>query len=298
MPQCEVVVVGEVGRDLVLQAARLPDAGGSEPVLSRRERLGGKGANQAVAMAQLGARVALLGVVGDDQAGADVLGQARHDGIDVTHVLRRAGTSTALLVDVVAGGERRLLEDVPAGTLLTEADVAGAEGLLRPAAYVAVQLQQPADAALAAARLAASAGARVVLDGAPQDPAAAEALLATAYAVRADAKEAELLVGNELATIDDVAAAARDVVGRGPALCAFGGPGGANVVAWPGGRVVLEPADDPVDTTGGGDSFVAGLTVALLRGRGAEQAARAAAGATASTVKRLGGRPGLSSLGE
>ncbi|NHC46919.1 PfkB family carbohydrate kinase [Motilibacter aurantiacus] len=295
MTRLDVVVVGQVGRDLVLQADAVPPAGGSEPVRVRRELLGGKGANQAVGMAQLGARVALLGVVGDDAAGSAVLDQARADGIDVTHVLRRAGAATALLVDVVAGGERRLLEDVPPGTLLTVADVSGAAQLLKAAAYVAVQLQQPADAALAAARTAVDGGARVVLDGAPQDSGATQALLATAYAVRADASEAQELTGRELPEVGDVLAAARELLGRGPRLCALGAPGG-DVVAWPGGHVVLPHAEHPADTTGGGDAFVAGLTVALLRGRPEEEAAQLAAAATASTVKRLGGRPALGNV--
>ena len=71
-----VVVVGQVGRDLVLTVAELPAEGGSADVLGRQELLGGKGANQAVACRQLGAEVALVGVVGTDSAGAEVLAQA------------------------------------------------------------------------------------------------------------------------------------------------------------------------------------------------------------------------------
>ncbi|MCC5784738.1 carbohydrate kinase, partial [Kocuria sp. CCUG 69068] len=119
-----VVVVGQVGRDLVLTVAELPAEGGSADVLERQELLGGKGANQAVACRQLGAEVALVGVVGTDSAGTEVLAQAAADGIDVGAVVRRAGAPTALLVDLVGPrGVRRLLEDVDAGMLLDAGDV-------------------------------------------------------------------------------------------------------------------------------------------------------------------------------
>src|SRR3712207_831964 len=122
----DVVVLGQVGRDLVLRTAALPGAGGSATVAERRELLGGKGANQAVALAQLGVPVALVGVVGDDSAGTEAVAQAAADGIDVSAVQRRRGAATALLVDLVEDGGVRLLEDVPDAVLLTPDDVAAA----------------------------------------------------------------------------------------------------------------------------------------------------------------------------
>ncbi|MCI3919786.1 PfkB family carbohydrate kinase, partial [Paenibacillus sp. TRM 82003] len=206
-----VVVVGQVGRDLALAVDRVPGAGGSTHVRERREVLGGKGANQAVAAAQLGMPAALVGVVGDDAAGEEVLAQARRDGLDVRAVVRREGAATALLVDVVAGGERRLLEDVPPDVLLTAADVEAASGLLRRSAAVLVQLQQPAEAVAAALRIARGAGRFVVVDGAAQDTALREQVLSTATVLRADAQEAELFLGRSLDGPDDVLAAASEL---------------------------------------------------------------------------------------
>jgi ribokinase len=112
----DIVVVGQVARDLVLRIPGFPDAGTSASARERRELLGGKGANQAVALTQLGVPVALVGVVGDDAAGAAVRAQAAADGIDVSSVVRRPGAAIALLLDLVAdGGERRLVEHVPPG---------------------------------------------------------------------------------------------------------------------------------------------------------------------------------------
>jgi ribokinase len=102
-----VVVVGQIGRDLVLRSGGLPRRGGSTKVVERREMLGGKGANPAVGLAQLGVPVALIGVVGDDPPGASVRRQASEDGVDTAGVAERG--LTALLVDLVdAPGGRRV----------------------------------------------------------------------------------------------------------------------------------------------------------------------------------------------
>ncbi|MGY1608311.1 MULTISPECIES: PfkB family carbohydrate kinase [unclassified Geodermatophilus] len=303
-----VVVLGQVGRDLVLRVGGLPEAGGSADVAERREVLGGKGANQAVALAQLGVTVALVGVVGDDTAGADVTAAARADGIDVGCVTRRARVATALLVDVVEdGGRRRLLEDVPDGVLLTADDVAAAAGAVTGCRALSLQLQQPGEAVRAALRLARP-DALVVADGAPADDATRAALLDRATVLRADAQEAGLLVGRALGGVDDVRAAARELVAAGPRLVALSAGDDGEVVAWRGGRppvgrgadwppdgVVRVPLSDtePVDPTGGGDAFVAALTAALLDGASPTGAARAASAAGTLTVQRLGGRPAL-----
>ncbi len=114
-------VVGQIARDLVLVVDTVPGASQSADIYQRRELLGGKGANQAVALAQLGMRPALAGVVGEDQIAQRLLTQARHDRVDVSAVVRRPGVRTALIVDIVDGtGRWRYLEDIPAEMLLTK----------------------------------------------------------------------------------------------------------------------------------------------------------------------------------
>ncbi len=204
----DVVVLGQVGRDLVLEVEAMPDEGGSADVRARGELLGGKGANQAVGLGQLGLEPALVAVVGDDAPGTDVVGQARRDGIDVTGVVVRPGVRTALLLDVVEpGGVRRLLEHVPPEVLLRPDDVRAAEPLLRGARLVVLQLQQPGPAVLEALRLAGGAGVRVLADGAPDDDDVRRALLAGAEVLRADDAEAALLVGRELDGVPDAESA-------------------------------------------------------------------------------------------
>ncbi|WP_136520588.1 PfkB family carbohydrate kinase [Cellulomonas telluris] len=288
----DVVVVGQVARDLVLRVDEVPGAGGSAPVRERVEVLGGKGANQAVACAQLGLRTALVGVVGDDPAADAVLARAREDGLDVAHVVRRAGASTALLVDVVAGGgERRLLEHVPGDVLLRPQDVRAAAGPLSSARAVLLQLQQPADAVAAALDVAGDA--LLVADGAPEDEALRERLVGSVHVLRADETEAGLLLGRAPDGVGQTVEAARELVARGPRVVALEA-GDANVVAWDGGHVVLPLlGGEPVDPTGGGDAFVAGLTAALLAGHDAATAGWWATVAAGSTAARPGGRPAL-----
>ncbi|MEH1101628.1 PfkB family carbohydrate kinase [Micromonospora sp. CPCC 205561] len=295
MTELDVMVVGQVARDLVLLVDGVPEAGGTVPVRRRRELLGGKGANQAVGLAQLGAAVGLLGVVGDDEVGERLLRRARADGIDVEWVRRRSGTPTGLIVDVVdAEADWRYLEDLPEATLLTPDDVAGAASALRAARAVLVQLQQPARAALAAARIAREAGRLVVLDGAPTDAADADALLALADVLRADAREVELITGHAPRDADAGLAAGRALLDRGPSLLAIEVAGEGNAFVWRDGELFLPLSDTPtVDDTGAGDAFVAALTLGVLRGEARERIARHAVAAAGATVGHPGGRPAL-----
>lgn len=295
MAGLDAIVVGQVARDLVLLVDEVPGPSGAGPVRRRRELLGGKGANQAVGLAQLGARVGLLGVVGEDEVGDRLLGQARSDGVDVAPVLRRAGTPSALIVDVVDARARwRYLADIPEATLLTEADVVGARAMLRAARAVVVQLQQPPAAALAAARCAREAGRLVVLDGAPADPADAAELLALADVLRADAREVGRLLGEPPSDAAAGLRAGRELRARGPGLVVVEVAGEGNAVVGPDGAVFLPLADTPtVDATGAGDAFVAALTAGLLRGEPYPRAARYAVAAAGATVGHPGGRPAL-----
>jgi ribokinase len=290
----DVVVVGQVARDLALRVGQVPDAGSTAAVHERIEVLGGKGANQAVGMAMLGLRPALVGVVGDDGAGADVLAVAAADGIDTTAVVRREHTRTGLIVDVVDGdGRWRYLQDLPPEVLLTRADVDAAADVLRAAPVVVAQLQQPFEAVCAAAEHGRSAGATVVLDGAPPERSSRADLLACTDVLRADDTEAGLWADAEIGSAADAVRVARSLLGSGPRMVVLGAGSEGNVVAWPDGHAVIPLGDvEVVDTTGGGDAFVAGIVAGL--DRGPETAARWGSAAAGLTVQHLGGRPRLS----
>lgn len=292
----DVVVVGQIARDLVLGVAEAPNTGHSATVRYRSEILGGKGANQAVGLAQLGMAVTLVGVVGDDAVGTDLIEQAGLDGIDTASIVRRGDTETALVVDVVdKGGHWRYLEHIPRGTLVTAADVAAAGAAIAAAESVVVQLQQPAGTAREAVGLARSSGARVVLDGAPSgDTHTRDELLSSADVVRADAVETRLLTGIDVATVEDAVRAAGSLLGHGPSLVVLEVPGTGHVFVDTHGHLFMPNTRATVrDTTGGGDALVAGLTATLTHGGSVPEAARLAVAAAGATVEHPGGRPDL-----
>jgi ribokinase len=297
-----ITVVGQLARDLVLLVDQLPGEGTSGDVRLRREMLGGKGANQAVAVSQLGGHAVLVAVAGDDRVADDLLAQALADGIDVSGVVRRAGAPTGLIVEVLdREGRWRYLQHLPPEVLLSTADISAAEELLTGADAVLVQLQQPPDVALAAARTAQAADRFVVLDGAPVRDQRFGALLAAADVVRADARETRSLLGQAADREETARHAGWDVLSAGPRLLALGLETG-NLFLWRDARwgegSLLLPfgAGRVVDTTGAGDALVAALTVALLRGEPPQRAARFAVAAAARSVKHPGGRPDLRGL--
>jgi ribokinase len=289
----DVVVVGQLARDLLLRVDALPGAGSAADVRERREVLGGKGANCAVAAAHLGAAVGLLAVAGSDDAGDAVLAQAAADGVDTGHVVRRPDTPTGLIVEVLEpDGSWRYLQHLPPAVLLTPDDVEPAAPALRAARAVVLQAQQPGAALRRCAELA---GGMVVLDGAP-DADAREALLAGADVLRADPAEAALLAGTEVAEddVEEMTGVGRRLLGAGPSVVVLGVEGAGNLAVWGDGELFVPFGDtEVVDTTGGGDTLTAALTVALLDGDDPGRALRRAVEATAGTVAVPGGRPAL-----
>lgn len=288
-------MVGQMGRDLVLRTDGIPQPGGTAAIVERRELLGGKGANQALGLRQLGVPVALVGVVGDDEEGSAVMWQAFTDGIDVSGVARRGRTS--LMIDLIdADGARREFEDYPAESFVTVDDVRHAGQLIDAAEVVSIQLQQPPDTALAAAHRARRVGARVVADGVPGADALDD-VLRSVNVLRADACQAERIAGATVTSVAEAKAVTQWLLTRGPSLVSLSVPDVGDLLAWPGGSQVFPCTDVPVvDRTGADDAFVAGLVASLRRNADPVRAGRLATAAARTTVQHLGGRPDLSGL--
>ncbi|MGW4298047.1 PfkB family carbohydrate kinase, partial [Micromonospora chersina] len=153
----------------------------------------------------------------------------------------------------------------------------------------------PLPAALAATRHARDAGRLVVLDGAPDDPDGSAELLSRADVLRADAREAGLLLGGDPPKDADAGLrAGRELATRGPALVAVEVTGEGNAFVWPRGELFVPLSETPtVDSTGAGDAFVAAVTAGLLRGDPYPRLARYAVAAAGATVGHPGGRPAL-----
>src|SRR5512147_433068 len=144
MAEPEVLVVGSINMDLVVRTARLPDAGETVAGKSFATIPGGKGANQAVAAARLGARTAMIGCVGDDAFGAELRRMLVADGIDCRSVRTAAGVATGVALIEVDDAGRNHIVVVPGGNgQLTPADVQAHEALLASARAVVLQLEVP-----------------------------------------------------------------------------------------------------------------------------------------------------------
>ncbi|MDQ8703575.1 ribokinase [Streptomyces sp. LHD-70] len=289
-----IAVVGSLNLDLIAPVPHHPVPG--ETVLGGDivQHPGGKGANQAVAAARLGGDVAFVGRVGDDDAADVLVGAARAQGVDTSHILRTESVPTGrALIAVNPDGENSIIVSPGANSRLTAADCEKAAGPLAAAKVTVLQQEVPDTANHAAARLA---GGLVLYNPAPAvegavPPSKVDLLVP-------NRTELAALTGTpEARTIDEIIAAARKLTGAGAVVVTLGGDGvllleGTSSLHIPAFRVT------PTDTTGAGDSFCGALAVALAEDRTLEQAARWACAAAAISTTRTGAQPSAPSRDE
>jgi ribokinase len=273
----DLVVVGSVNADLVVTVRSLPAPGETVSGGTFERHHGGKSANQAVAAARLGASVAFVGAVGDDDLGADAVAALEREGIDCAGIARLddAPTGVALIV-VDEAGENQIA--VASGANARLADPAVPDG----ARIVLLGLEVPDEAVLAAAR--AAGDARIVLNPAPARPLP-DKLLDLEPILTPNEAEARTLTDEP-----DAQAAARALERRtgAPVVVTLGARG-----ALVGGEVIAPPPVHPVDTTGAGDTFTGALAAELARGADIRAAARFATAAAALSTQAAGAREGM-----
>jgi ribokinase len=291
-----IVVVGSVNADMVVKSARLPGPG--ETVTGGRFLMaaGGKGANQAVAAARLGAEVTLVARTGRDLFGDQAVADYRREGIVTDWIFRDPQHPTGVaLILVDDRGENMISVASGANHALGPADVERAAERIRSADVVLLQLEIPLDTVTCAARLAAEAGVPVVLDPAPAPgtPLGPSLLQYVTY-LKPNETEAERLTG---VPVRDEASARRaaDQLLRGGARHVVVTLGAAGAL-WAGpqqtGFVPGFPVE-AVDSTAAGDAFSGGLACALARGLPLGEAVRYASLAGALSATRLGAQPSL-----
>lgn len=290
----EVVVVGSLNMDLVARVARLPAAGETVPGSAFATVPGGKGANQAVAAARLGARTAMIGRVGDDAFGASLRAGLEEDGVDCRGLQTTAGTPSGVALIVVNdAGRNEIIVIAGANGLVAPADVDAAEAVLAGAQIVALQLEIPLETVEHTARRARALGASVVLNPSPVRPLPPALLRCVDYLVTNEI-EAASLAGAPVATVADAIAAGRRLraQGAGTVLVTLG-DAGAVIVSPDGERHDAAPRVDAVDTTAAGDTFLGGMCAALVRGRTLPAAVAFGQAAAALCVTRPGARPSI-----
>jgi len=294
-----VAVLGSINLDLVLRVPSLPRPG--DTVLG--DRLlpfpGGKGANQAAAAARLGAEVRMLGRVGKDDFGDELLRGLEADRVDVSGVSQEPEEPTgAALILVEESGQNTIAVAPGANGSVGEREVRGLLAGLAPGDVVVLQLEVPREAVRAAAEAGRRAGALVVLNASPIGTSMTPSSLPEVDLLVVNAGEAAALSGLEV-TDPESAEAAAAVLGRSARAVAVT-LGAAGSVLWAGGaaRRVAPHRVRAVDATAAGDAFVGAVAYGLAAGCSLAEAVELGGAAGAVAVTRMGARSSLPTLDE
>ena len=294
----DVVVVGGINFDFLARGAHLPRAGQTRRGEQFQAAPGGKGLNQAVGAARLGAKVALVARCGADETGNRCVKTLQENGVITSWVVRDENAHTGRAVIVVDREGEKMIVAVPgANARLAPSDVKAAAAVIKKAKVLVINLEAPLPAAVAAAKLAREAGVKVVLDPAPAMPLP-DQLLALCDVVRPDAFEAHVLTGVEILSRADARRAARRLRKLGAAAAVVQAPDGDLVVSAEGERWLPRYNVKSVDSTGAGDAFVAGVAAALAEGALTAQAAMLGSVCAALATTRLGAVAGLPTRSE
>ena len=289
-----VVVVGSLNMDLVMRTPRVPVGGETLHGHEFSTLPGGKGANQAVACARLGARVAMIGQVGNDGFGTTLRDGLAADGIDVSAIPQNATVGTGVAMILVEDiGQNRIVLAAGANGALTAADIDAHAGLIEGAAMLVLQLEVPMPVVQRAVEVAHAAGVPVLLNPGPAAPLP-DSLWSQIDILVPNESEAALLSG---VSVDDVAsayAAARALRQRGVGIVLITlGASGVAVVDDSGEHHLPAHVVKAVDTTAAGDTFIGGLTAGLIEGMNLNDAIALGQRASALCVTRHGAQPSI-----
>ncbi len=289
-----VVVVGSLNMDLVMRTPRVPVGGETLHGHEFSTLPGGKGANQAVACARLGAKVAMIGQVGNDGFGTTLRDGLAADGIDVNGVLQTSAVGTGVAMILVEDiGQNRIVLAAGANGALTPDDIDAQTALIGGAAMVVLQLEVPMPVVERAIAIAHSAGVPVLLNPGPAKPLA-EPLWSQIDLLIPNESEAELLSGIAVTDAASAYTAARVFRQRGVKCVLITlGANGVAVVDDAGERHLPAHVVKAVDTTAAGDTFIGGLTAGLVEGMAMDEAVALGQRASALCVTRHGAQPSI-----
>ncbi|AQS59940.1 ribokinase [Desulforamulus ferrireducens] len=286
MTTARVLVVGSINMDLVSYSERIPGVG--ETVLGKRFLTvpGGKGANQAVAAARLGAQVTMLGAAGTDSHGEQLLKHLQQTGIDISHI-KQVDTSTGVaLINVDSKGNNQIVVVPGANFAITPADLEAREQVFANADVVVLQLEIPLDTIGKAIDLANKYQKPVILNPAPAQPLPEEWFAKVDYLIPNE-HEALLLGGSP----EDGYLALRSKVKQN--LLVTKGEQGVFYATGETAEVIPAFKVKAVDTTAAGDAFIGGFSVALAEGKNLKAAIIFASAVAALSVGKEGAQTSL-----
>jgi ribokinase len=293
-----ILVIGSLNMDLVARCERLPAKGQTVFGQDFFTAPGGKGANQAVAAAKLGARVTMAGCVGTDAFGAALTAGLRAEGIGTDTVVPVVGPTGTALITIDAEGANTIVVISGANAACDATLVDRALASVGGPGILLLQNEIPADVNAHAIRVAHASGWFVILNPAPAAPLVPE-LLPLVDIIAPNETEAAAITGLGVSGRADALAAARHLVARSArgVLITLGGDGA--LYCDPSRRLHCPTiAVQAVDTTAAGDAYIGALGAALAAGRGLPESLGFAAAAAALSVTRLGAQPSLASSAE
>ena len=288
-----VCVIGSANMDMVVRARRLPRPGETVVGGSFHTCPGGKGANQAVAAARMGARVTMVGRLGADASGTELRKVLAREGVDLTAMRTATGVSTGVALITVDedSGENTIVGVGGANLLVSPEDVRGVAGLIRSAEVLLMQLEVPVETVETATNLAHGVGRKVILNAAPAHPLP-ESLLRALDVLIANETEAAALAGEESA--GDPEQLAEAILSKGPvAVVLTLGGRGAIVAEQSGTTVVPSIKVAATDTVGAGDAFCGTVAAMRAEGKSLAQAVRIGCIAGALATTKPGAIPSL-----
>jgi ribokinase len=290
MKKPRIAVIGSNNVDLVTYVTRMPKPGETLEAPRFEMGPGGKGANQAVAAAKLGADVAFVTAIGDDLFGASTLRTLAAAGIDAGLVRKVAGKPNGVAsIMVDPSGENCILIVKGANGELSPDDVERASAALKICDLILMQLEIPLETVYAAIRFGKAHGVRTVLNPAPANPDLDLAQVRDADYFVPNETELALLTGLPTETNADVETAAKRLLAEGArAVIVTLGARGALLATAAGVKRIAPVPVTPVDTTGAGDAFVAAFARFHAAGASLEAALARAARYAADSVRRRG----------
>ncbi len=289
-----ITVIGSLNMDLVTMTTKVPKIGETIIGTHFKQAAGGKGANQADAIAKLGGRVTMIGRVGDDQFGESLINALKKDGVETSEVRITERISTGIATIVVNGeGDNSIIVVPGANFKLTSQDIDETDAIIKASSMVIAQLEVPIETIKYAFKKAKAYGIYTLLNPAPARKLDEELLAMTDLLVPNET-ELEILSEKSLETEEDIIHAAKELMQKGvKEMIVTLGSSGCLHINKAGSKHYAAERVEAVDTTAAGDSFIGAIAMAFSEGKSFAQAIEFASKVSALTVTRQGAQDSL-----